>query len=149
MDVEGRAGEGGDHDDISYVRRGEISDAEVNELTASDGGQTEVGWWDSIRPHSLCWVTARLPDGRAVGFANVAWDGGDHAFLLDPKVHAGHQHRGIGTALVRMVTDRARVQGCEWLHVDFRDELAPFYFEACGFTPTAAGLIHLPGLQPS
>ena len=136
-------------DDISLTWRGDISDAEVNELTASYGGQTAVGWWDSIRPHSLGWVTARLPDGRAVGFANVAWDGGDHAFLLDPKVHADHQHHGIGTALVAMATDRAHAQGCEWLHVDFRDELAPFYFEACGFTPTAAGLIHLPERQPS
>lgn len=29
-----------------------------------------------------------------VGFVNVAWDGGDHAFLLDTKTRLGHQHRG-------------------------------------------------------
>jgi hypothetical protein len=34
--------------------------------------------------------------------------------------------------------------GCyEWLHVDFEGELRPFYFDACGFTPTTAGLIRL------
>jgi hypothetical protein len=32
---------------------------------------------------------------------------------------------------------------CEWLHVDFDDEHRPFYFDACGFTPTNAGLIEL------
>ncbi|WP_199818769.1 hypothetical protein [Streptomyces sp. NRRL B-1347] len=29
------------------------------------------------------------------------------------------------------------------LDVDFDDELRPFYFEACGFRPTPAGLIAL------
>jgi len=27
--------------------------------------------------------------------------------------------------------------------VDFDDDLAPFYFDACGFEPTPAGLIRL------
>ena len=40
----------------------------------------------------------------------------------------------------------AKAAGCEWLHVDFDDDLAPFYFDSCGFEPTRAGLIHLPGL---
>jgi hypothetical protein len=37
----------------------------------------------------------------------------------------------------------ARAAGCEWLHVDFDDHLRSFYFDACGFTPTNAGLIAL------
>ena len=32
----------------------------------------------------------------------------------------------------------------EWLHVDFDQHLAVFYFDVCGFRPTTAGLIHLP-----
>jgi hypothetical protein len=28
-------------------------------------------------------------------------------------------------------------------HVDFEPDLAAFYFDACGFRPTDAGLIHL------
>ena len=32
---------------------------------------------------------------------------------------------------------------CEWLHVDFEEDLRPFYFAACGFTPTDAGLLAL------
>jgi hypothetical protein len=31
----------------------------------------------------------------------------------------------------------------EWLHVDFDDHLRSFYFDACGFTPSNAGLIAL------
>jgi hypothetical protein len=34
-----------------------------------------------------------------------------------------------------------RAAGGEWLHVDFQDHLRDFYFGACGFTPTNAGLI--------
>ncbi len=43
----------------------------------------------------------------------------------------------------------AKAAGCEWLHVDFEPELAPFYFDACGFRPTDAGLIHLPSFSPT
>jgi ribosomal protein S18 acetylase RimI-like enzyme len=123
--------------------RGPLSDDELLDLVASHGGRPEQGWWDRIRPHSLGWVTARSGDGLLVGFVNVAWDGGDHAFLLDTKTRGDRQHRGVGTAVVHHAAHHARAAGCEWLHVDFRPELAAFYFAACGFKPTAAGLIHL------
>jgi GNAT superfamily N-acetyltransferase len=128
---------------VDYRWRADISDADVNGLTRSYGGQAEDGWWDRIRPHSLGWATAHLGDGTPVGFANVAWDGGDHAFLQDPKVRLDHQRRGIATELVHRCAGHAAEAGCEWLHVDFRDELAPFYVGACGFLPTAAGLLRL------
>jgi hypothetical protein len=51
--------------------------------------------------------------------------------------------RGIGTELVFLAVGQARAAGCEWLHVDFEDHLRAFYFSACGFTPTNAGLIAL------
>jgi ribosomal protein S18 acetylase RimI-like enzyme len=111
------------------------------ELVTGHGGKPEPGWWDQVRPHSLGWMTARQ-DGTLVGFVNVAWDGRDHAFLLDTKVRADHQRRGIATELVRLAAAHARAAGCEWLHVDFEDALASFYFDACGFRPTQAGIIH-------
>ena len=37
----------------------------------------------------------------------------------------------------------ARQAGCEWLHVDFDEHLREYYFAACGFSPTDAGLIAL------
>lgn len=115
------------------------------DLVASHGGDPAPGWWDRIRPHSLGWITARS-SGVLVGFVNVAWDGSDHAFLLDTKTRADHQRAGIGTMVVAAAAAQAKAAGCEWLHVDFRPELRPFYLDACGFRTTAAGLIHLRSL---
>jgi hypothetical protein len=130
-------------DEVTYDWRGDLTDDEVVDLVESHGGRPEVGWWDRVRLHSLGWVTARDPTGLLVGFVNVAWDGGDHAFLLDTKARGDRQHHGIGTEVVRLAVDRARAAGCEWLHVDFGPDLAPFYLDACGFGPTDAGLIRL------
>ena len=129
--------------DVRIEYRAECTDAELVALTTSHGGRAEPGWWDRVRPHSLGWVTARLPAGDLVGFANLAWDGADHAFLLDPKVRPDHQRRGLATEIVGRATAAARAAGCEWLHVDFEDHLTGFYLDACGFTPTSAGLIRL------
>jgi GNAT superfamily N-acetyltransferase len=77
-----------------------------------------------------------------IGFVNVAWDGGVHAFLLDPMVHPDFRRRGIATELVRRVTEAARERGAAWLHVDFEPHLEAFY-SGCGFAPTRAGLLRL------
>jgi GNAT superfamily N-acetyltransferase len=129
---------------IEYRWRGPVSDAEMMTLITAHGGHAVPGWWDQIRPCSLGWVTAHLPGGGLVGFVNVAWDGGDHAFLLDTKVASEHQRQGIATALVGHAVRHAETAGCEWLHVDFGPHLAAFYLDACGFQSTPAGVIHLP-----
>ena len=123
--------------------RGPLSDAEMTDLVASYGGTPVAGWWDTIRAHSFGWVTARAADDVLVGFVNVVTDGGDHAFLIDTKTRGALQRRGIATRVVAFAAEHARAAGCEWLHVDFDDELRAFYLEACAFEPTAAGLIHL------
>lgn len=132
---------------ITYEWRGELSDPEMVDLVESHGGNAEVGWWDQVRGHSLGWVSAR--DNRLlVGFVNVAWDGSDHAFLIDTKTRTSHQRRGIGTELVRRATRHAKEAGCDWLHVDYEPHLNPFYVDACGFRPAeAAGLIYLPSVE--
>ena len=132
-----------ERDEIVLAWRGKLDDEELYELTVSHDGRPKRGWWDRVQPRSLGWVTARARDGLLVGFVNVAWDGGDHAFLLDPKTRGLFQRRGIGTRLVRRAAEQARTAGCEWLHVDFEIHLRAFYYEACGFTPTNAGLIDL------
>jgi GNAT superfamily N-acetyltransferase len=134
------------HDELSYEWRGPLTDAEMVDLVHGHGGRAVVGWWDQIRGYSLGWVTARTQPGGLVGFVNVAWDGGDHAFLIDTKTRSTHQRRGVGTALVRRAAEEAKAAGCEWLHVDFELELTAFYMDACGFRSTEAGLIHLPSL---
>lgn len=132
--------------DVLLAWRGPVTDDEMVELVESHGGSPVAGWWDRIRRHSLGWVTARA-DGALVGFVNVAWDGGDHAFLLDTKTRGNRQRQGIGSMVVTAAAARAKEAGCEWLHVDFLPELRSFYLDACGFRTTDAGLIHLPSLR--
>ncbi|GAA4021742.1 GNAT family N-acetyltransferase [Deinococcus rubellus] len=91
--------------------------------------------------HSLTWICA-YDSARLVGFVNVAWDGGIHAFLLDPTVHPDWQRRGLGRELVRRAAEEARERGMHWLHVDFEPHLTSFY-RACGFRATEAGLMRL------
>ena len=129
---------------VAYDWRGAFTSAELNVLHA-EGFEHDLLDWDwreQVERHSLGWVTAR-EDGELVGFANVAWDGGSHAFVLDTLVPVRARRRGIGVELVKVAEREARAAGCEWLHVDFEDYLRAFYFDACGFTPTNAGLIEL------
>ncbi|MER0243589.1 GNAT family N-acetyltransferase [Streptomyces sp. HSW2009] len=102
----------------------------------------DIDWHGQLHRHSLGWVCAR-ERGELVGFVNVAWDGGVHAFVLDTVVGEGWQRMGIGRGLIEAAVVGARAAGCEWLHVDFDAELRAFYFDACGFTTTDAGLIAL------
>jgi GNAT superfamily N-acetyltransferase len=129
---------------ISYDWRGPFANAELNALHAEGFGTAlrDDDWWAQVSGHSLGWVCARA-GGELVGFVNVAWDGGVHAFILDTLAAAKVRHGGVGTQLVGVATGHARAAGCEWLHVDFDAELEPFYFGGCHFTPTPAGVIAL------
>jgi ribosomal protein S18 acetylase RimI-like enzyme len=129
---------------VQYVWRGDVDDAALEKLHAEGFGHPaeDTGWRARLERHSLGWVCARH-DGALVGFVNVAWDGGSHAFLLDTVVAPGHRGSGIGTALVARAVEGARAAGCEWLHVDFEEHLRRFYLDGCGFRPTAAGLVAL------
>jgi len=129
---------------IKYAWRGEFDSIEVESLHAEcfDHPPDAWDWSGQVQTHSLGWVCAR-DAARLVGWVNVAWDGGGHAFILDTSVTATHRRRGVATALIAAATAGARDAGCEWLHVDFEDHLIDFYFDACGFTPTNAGLIRL------
>ena len=126
--------------DITYEWRGDFDNAELNALHAEafDHRPLEEDWEAHVLRHSLGWVCAR-DGGELVGFVNVPWDGGIHAFLLDTMVSTRAGRQGIGTRLVEVAVGEARSTDCEWLHVDFDDELRAFYFEACGFTPRTPG----------
>jgi N-acetylglutamate synthase-like GNAT family acetyltransferase len=130
---------------LTYEWRGAFESREVEELHAEAfkrDAAFEFDWVKQVHEHSLGWVCAR--DGAdLVGFVNVAWDGAGHAFILDTIVTGRVARQGVGTTLVAVATSHAREADCEWLHVDFEDHLRSFYFDACGFTPTNAGLIRL------
>ncbi len=129
---------------IDYVWRGHFDNAELDALHAEGFGHPllAIDWRSQLERHSLGWVCAREGE-ELLGFVNVAWDGGTHAFILDTLVAGRAQRHGIGTKIIEVALDQARAAGCEWLHVDFDAHLRPFYLDACGFSPTGAGLIAL------
>ncbi len=134
--------------EIDYRVRPVLTNEALNALFSVEAGRPfwQVGPdesdWQGVLAHSLVWVGA-FEGEMLIGFANVAWDGRDHAFLLDPRVHPDYRHQGIGVEMVRYAANEARAAGCEWLHVDYEEALRPFYEGACGFRPTPAGLRRL------
>ena len=112
----------------------------LNELIQAGWG-AEGSDHAGVLERSLCHICAF--DGEAlVGFVYVAWDGGIHGFLLDPTVHPDYRRQGIGTVLIRRAAEVARERGIACLHVDYEPHLAAFY-AACGFVPSAAGVMRL------
>jgi GNAT superfamily N-acetyltransferase len=131
-------------DSLRFDWRGSLTDLELNALHAEAFHHplSDDDWTTNLGRLSLGWVTAR-DDGGLVGFVNVVWDGRTHAFLLDTIVAARARRHGVGSRLVGIARERAAEAGCEWLHVDFEEHLTTFYLDACGFTPTPAGLVKL------
>jgi predicted N-acetyltransferase YhbS len=116
-----------------------VPDHEVDHLHAEAFGEPPGRYsWKRAQPFSLGWVTAHEAS-HLLGFANVAWDGNLHAFLLDVAVATDNQHSGIGRRLVARAVEEAGRAGCEWVHVDYEQRLDDFY-RSCGFAPTSAGL---------
>ena len=102
----------------------------------------DTDWRSRVERHSLGWVCA-FEAARLIGFVNVAWDGGVHAFVVDTLVAGGRRRAGVGRGLLEVAERECRAAGCDWLHVDFAEDLREFYLGACGFAPTPAGLIAL------
>ncbi len=139
----------GDGVTVRLVTRFPVDDRQLSALHAQAfrTGTTDIRPWSQrLERHALTWIGAFDTEGDAeelVGFVQVCWDGGSHAFLLDTTVSPARQHRGIGRRLVQAAADEARAAGCTWLHVDFAPPLQTFYLDTCGFRPAEAGLLHL------
>jgi ribosomal protein S18 acetylase RimI-like enzyme len=84
---------------ISYRLRSEVTDAELNALFDASWEDHRPRRFAPILERSLAYVCAYYGE-ELVGFVNLAWDGGLHAFLLDPTVHPEFRRCGIGTCLV-------------------------------------------------
>src|SRR5207248_2148143 len=125
-----------------------ISNDEMDALRVDGFPNHVVGHdWTRQLERSLLWIGAY--DGeRLVGFVNLAWDGGVHAFLLDTAVAIDMRHRGIGTQLVREALEAARERrGLEWVHVDADEQLMRDFYGPAGFEPTPAGIVNVAGLR--
>jgi ribosomal protein S18 acetylase RimI-like enzyme len=125
--------------DIIIIERPTLSDATLNDLFALAWPARARRRFAPVLSRSLSYFAAFDAD-TIVGFVNVAWDGGGHAFILDPTVIPNYRRRGIGSALVRHGIGAATQNRVEWVHVDFEPHLTAFY-TALGFRSTAAGLL--------
>ena len=126
---------------VLYRASPPLESDELNDLFIAAWDHHERRDFGPVLRRSLIYVCAyRGPS--LVGFVNVAWDGGAHAFLLDTTVHPELRGRGVGRRLVLMAAEEAKVRGVQWLHVDFEPQLRHFYFR-CGFRATEAGLMRL------
>ena len=128
---------------VRIIEKPELSDAELNDLFCASWASHNTRTFASVLRRSLTYFGA-FQESMLVGFVNVAWDGGDYAFLLDPTVRPAHRRRGIGLALVAAAVKASAASGAEWLHVDYERGLDHFYRRA-GFRPTQSGLIRLVG----
>jgi GNAT superfamily N-acetyltransferase len=122
-----------------------VDEAALNALFATAWEDHRTSAFGPILQRSLVYVCA-YAGTELIGFVYLAWDGGVHAFLLNPTVHPRWQRRGIGTQLVREAVAVARQAGVEWVHVDYEPHLRAFY-AACGFASTEAGILRPRGVE--
>lgn len=126
---------------IVYRDRAPISNEALNTLFQAAWPGFETRDFAPVLQRSLGYICA-FSGADLVGFINLAWDGGGHAFLLDTTVAPTWQRRGIGRGLVEHAVELARRHEIEWVHVDYEANLDAFY-RSCGFQPTLARLINL------
>jgi GNAT superfamily N-acetyltransferase len=128
--------------EIDYRISPPLGDIILNRLFASAWPDHQEREFQGVLARSLTYVAA-FEENELVGFVHVAWDGGVHAFLLDPTVTPSHRHHGIGEELVRQAAaEIAVLSGVQWLHADYPPEMEPFY-QRCGFSPTSAGVLRI------
>jgi GNAT superfamily N-acetyltransferase len=128
--------------DIDYRISPPLGDTILNRLYGTAWPGHEEREFQRVLERSVTYVGAFNDEDVLVGFVYVAWDGGAHAFVLEPTVLPEYRNRGIGTELVRHAAREAGDAGAEWLHVDFGPDLERFY-AACGFRPSSAGILRL------
>ena len=132
---------------VEYRRRPQLPNEQLGDLLEPETPLRDRQDYEQVLSRSLTWIGA-FDDGRLVGYANVAWDGGVHAFLLDPTVHPALRHRGIGTRLVKeALAAVAEHPEIEWVHVDSSQELMDRFYFPAGFRPTAAGLVRVQDIR--
>ena len=126
---------------ISYFVNWPVANDELNGLFGVSWHKHEYRDFQPVIQRNLAHVCA-YHSTILIGFVNLAWDGGIHAFVLDTTIHPDFRRRGIGQQLVHRTIDVARQKAIAWVHVDYESHLRSFY-EDCGFKPTSAGLLNI------
>jgi GNAT superfamily N-acetyltransferase len=128
-------------EELRYLVNVPVTSRQLNDLFAASWEGHQRRDFEPVLGRSSGYICAWRAD-ELIGFVNLAWDGGIHAFVLDTTVHPQVRRRGVGRRLVKVAVEVAREHGVERVHVDFDGHLREFYYE-CGFRCTEAGLLHL------
>jgi ribosomal protein S18 acetylase RimI-like enzyme len=126
---------------VIYRNSPAVNNDELNTLFSAAWPDHAESDFMPVLNRSLVYICAYQAE-RLIGFVNLAWDGGIHAFLLDTTVHPDLRRQGIGRELVQQAIVAAKERGIEWISVDFEPHLKDFYY-GCGFRPTDAGVMNL------
>jgi GNAT superfamily N-acetyltransferase len=126
---------------IIFAMNPPLDEARLEELFLDAWGEAPPARYGHVLARSLAHVAA-FQGERLVGFVNLAWDGGAHAFITDAMVRSDMRNRGIGLQLVRTAIARAREAGVRWIHADYEPHLDGFFAKA-GFLPTRARVLHV------
>jgi GNAT superfamily N-acetyltransferase len=125
--------------EITFEMQPSLTDAQLDELFMDAWGEAPPVPYGLVLPRSLTWVAAFQGDAL-VGFVNLAWDGGAHAFITDAMVRSDLRQRGIGLELVNRAVAAARAAGVRWIHADYEPHLDGFFAKA-GFLNTRARVL--------
>ena len=94
---------------IDYRVNYKINNEMLNSLFADALSNHTWKDFSPILSHNLGHVCA-IEGDILIGFINIAWDGGMHAFLLDPTVRLEFLRQDIGTHLVRHAIEFAWIK---------------------------------------
>lgn len=126
---------------ISFALRSPVTNVELNALFTTAWPSHTSSDFQPVLRASLTYICA-YAGTQLVGFINLAWNGGSHAFILDTTVHSSFQRQGIGSQLLRQAVQVAHSHRIVWLHVDYEPHLDSFY-RSCGFRSTMAGILNV------
>jgi ribosomal protein S18 acetylase RimI-like enzyme len=93
--------------EIRFEVNGLVSSEQLNALYDAAWPSYVAMDFAPLLPHYLAYVCA-YNGIRLMGWVYLAWDGWQHAFLLDPTVHPEYRRLGIGRELVRLAANAAR-----------------------------------------
>jgi ribosomal protein S18 acetylase RimI-like enzyme len=126
---------------VRYLVRPFVENSELDALFSASWPAHSPSDWEPTLDTCMTYICAF--DGEAlIGFVKVAWDGEQHAFLLDPTVHPNYRRQGIGLELIRRAVEEAKIRGLDWMHVDYEPQLTELYRRA-GFRPSSAAVLRL------
>ncbi|MFC1451820.1 GNAT family N-acetyltransferase [Verrucomicrobiota bacterium] len=130
----------------SIVRDGPVEPEEIDGLREAVGWERSDGDYTEVLAKACTYYTVRDQHGHLVAYMSVLSDGVADAFLLDLAVHPTHQHKGIGTRIVRRAISDMQTVGVQCVHVTFAPHLEPFYAQ-CGLHIIKAGIVDFKNMK--